>query len=371
MANINTDALVPEFWAVSFDELDTGQYNFQEFVSRDVERQLQDYGDSVTVPLTPDFEDAEDWTPGDNIVATQVSQETAKVVLNKSKRKTISLTGKELSLPPYDLIQKYGVPLAKSILRSVNRDIYTEILKTGYIIDATAAGSFSEDTVIRARTVLSNNEVGPMNRRIATSPDDMGDMLSMDAFQHVDISGSRTAMEQGELSAKFGFTFFENNIIDMRGNAGEVQVRVALAAGAKAVETNGALTAMKEGDICRFQGETGTPLHTLIAYVRNAAGDVTGFQFSPAIRSAVAVNSRITFIPTRSLVAFVPSACAFAARSYKQLPVGVNNSTFIVRGLPVRISVWHDGKLGLNVQYDILYGSKMVKESRVVRIVRL
>ena len=68
MSNTNMSYLYPEFWAAGFDALDVGQYNLQNFVSRGVESKLANAGDTVNVPIAPDFGIASDWTPGSNIV---------------------------------------------------------------------------------------------------------------------------------------------------------------------------------------------------------------------------------------------------------------------------------------------------------------
>ena len=75
---------------------------------------------------------------------------------------------------------------------------------------------------------------------------------------------------------------------------------------------------------------------------------------------------------TGSLLAFAPEGLAFAARGYTALnKPGVNSSIINVAGLPIRISVWTDSAtLNTLVQYDILYGVKLVNENRVIEITR-
>ena len=123
MANVNTAALVPEFWMNAFDELDKGNYNLQNSISRNTQSQLANFGDTVNVPLTPELTQASDYTPGDAIVTENVTQQLEAVILDKSKAKAITLTGSELSMNPYELISVYGVPMAESILQQVNEDI--------------------------------------------------------------------------------------------------------------------------------------------------------------------------------------------------------------------------------------------------------
>lgn len=374
MGNTNMDALFPEFWFASFDSLDIGKYSLQNRVSRDVENQLARSGDTVNVPITPDLQDADDWTPGSTIVATAIAQEVVPVVLNKSKRKTIGLTGSELSLSPYDLIQRYGTPLAKTILRSVNQAIYLELLKTRYVYDKRSA--FSEDDVVDMKTTLSNNEVGDTGRSLVAGPDDIGAMLKLDAFQHANVSGDDgKAMESGLVQTKFGFGIFEENIIqkytpaDVAGIVGSAGALL----GATTMPVSGFdddTRPIREGDVFTVATETGTPLHS-IKKVTYSSGDSVAFEFTPPLASAVSSGDGVTIIPSRSILGFHPGACAFAARAYAELPVGVKSAVFNHQGLPIRIVVWVDsGTLNVNVQYDILFGAKIINEKRVVRILR-
>ena len=138
MSNTNMDLLYPEFWAASFDALDVGEYGLQNQISRDVEPLVASSGDTVNVPIAPDFGDAADWTPGGTITPSAVAQTSAVVTLDQSKSMCKGFTDKELSMSKYDLIQSYGTPMAKSILRAVNKSIYLEMLKTSYFVDATS-----------------------------------------------------------------------------------------------------------------------------------------------------------------------------------------------------------------------------------------
>lgn len=372
MANTTMDVLYPEFWEAAFDELDMGEYQLPTLVSRKVENIVANRGDTVNVPITPDLGDAEDWTPGSTINATNIAQETRPVVLNKSKRKTICLNGTELSLSPYDLISQYGVPMARSIIRAVNLDIYLELLKTDQWVDARAG--VNEDFLVDAGTKLSQNEVSRAGRVMVLSPEMNGALQKLDAFQHVDTSGSSEVMLDGRIVRKLGFDFYENHIIDKytpADTSGAVNLSAGYAAGATSILVDGLnddAAPIRPGDMFTIADEVNTPLHTVISTVKTN-GDTTAITFLPALTDAVTNDAVVTIIPTQSLVGFVPSAVAFAARRYAELPgVGVKQSLVTVGNIPVRVSVWHDGKLGLQVQYDTLYGVKMINKNRVVRV---
>ena len=101
------------------------------------------------------------------------------------------------------------------------------------------------------------------------------------------------------------------------------------------------------------------------------SGDTTSITFSPGLVAAESNEAEINFVATQSALCYVPSGIALAARPYAVLPeaTGVRSSVVTMNGLPIRISVWHDGNLGVKVQYDLLFGTKLIDAKRVVRIV--
>jgi hypothetical protein len=374
MANTGMSFLYPEFWAAGFDGLDAGQYNLQNFASRSVESKLANAGDTVNVPITPDFGAAADWTPGATITPSAVTQTQAQVSLNKSKQVVKGFTDAELSLSAYDLIQNYATPMAKSILQAVNLDLYLELMKTPYFVNAMAG--ISEDFIADAGTKLSENEVGLMDRRLVGSPGMIGALRKIDVFRDVDTNGTNSIIRDGRITRQYGFDIYENNIISKytpADVAGAVNNKgTAYAAGATTIAVdafNDDARPVRVGDVFVIADETGTPLHTVTGTTQSS-GDTVSITFTPAIVDGAADDAVVTITPTQSLLAFVPGAMAFAARAYAAVPKPGAQSTVIdVQGLPVRITTWVDSAtLNLNVAYDILYGMTMVNPKRCVRV---
>ena len=372
VTNVNMDYLYPEFWAAGFDSLDMGEYNLQNFVNRDVEPLIASMGDTINVPITPDFGDAAAWVPGATITPSNTTQTLAQVILNQSKQQARGFNDKELSMSKYNLIESYAAPMAKSILAAVNKSLYSELLKTPYFVDATAG--LSEDFVADAGTMLSKNEVGKQNRRLVGSPDMIGVLRKVDAFQSMAINNTDAIIKDGLIRRQYGFDIYENNVIskytpaDVTGainNSGGYNIGDTVL-----VVKNFADSALpvKIGDVLKFTGMTGTPWYTVTA--TNVSTNTIGITVTPSLTEAVADSCVITITPTQSLLAFVPSALAFAARAYATASKpGVNSAIVDVQGLPVRISTWTDSAtLNLNVAYDILYGQTMVNPKRCVRI---
>jgi hypothetical protein len=372
-SNNGMDYLFPEFWAQSFEGILLGEYNLQNLVSRNFEKTIANYGQKINVPLAMDFSDADSWTPGGTITATGITQTEAEVSLDKSYKKTINLTAKDLSLSPYDLIQSYGEPMAKSILLTTNKLIYIEALKSKYFVNAMAG--ISEDLIVSAGTLLSNNEVPLIGRKCVAGADVMGALSKIDAFQSVSTSGDDDVMKDGRVTRRLGFDFYLNNAIAKytpADVAGAVNYASGYAAGATSMVVdafNDDSNPIRPGDI--FHLGSGTDYYTVTG-VTTTADDTTAITFYPGLKeSTVADNVVINIDATQSALCFVPSAIALAARSYGVLPegTGVKSSISDFKGLPIRWSVWHDGNLGLNVQCDILFGVKLVHEKRLVRIV--
>lgn len=372
MSNTNMSYLYPEFWAAGFDALDVGQYNLQNFVSRGVESKLANAGDTVNVPIAPDFGIAPDWTPGSNIVPSAVTQTQAQVILNKSKQIVKGFTDSELSMSQYDLVQNYATSMAKSIMQAVNKDLYLELLKTSYFVDATAG--ISEDFIADAGTKLSENEVGLIDRRLVGSPGMIGALRKIDVFRDVDTNGTNSVIRDGRITRQYGFDIYENNIISKYTPAdvvGAVNNAAGYAAGATSVACDGFnddATPIRVGDMFKF-GAGDTNWHTVTGTTQSS-GDTVAISFTPALSDAILDDATITVTPTQSVLAFTPGALAFAARAYATAPKpGAMSSIVNVQGLPVRITTWTDSAtLNLNVAYDILYGMTMVNPKRVVRV---
>ncbi|MDI7225273.1 P22 phage major capsid protein family protein [Leptospira santarosai] len=371
MSNSGQDVLFPEFWFDGWDALDSGVLNLQNQVSRSIEQKLAEVGDKVTVPITPDFGDADDYDPKEDPDATDVHQEAKKVELTESKKKTIILTSTELSLSSYDLVEKYAQPMALSLYTTVNKFIYNLALKTNNIVDARTG--LDKDKVVKLRTMLSNNKVSG-EKQLVCAPDDYGSLLSIPEFFKANESGDTSALRDGKITRALGFNVSENHAIESytpTDLAGAVNHTGGYAAGDSEMVVdafNDAVKPVRSGDVFTVAGETGSPLHTVIR-TDKTAGVTTKIYFDGPLRSPVSDNAVITVIPSRSMVAFSPSAIAFGARAYKAMPegTGVRSVVAMLAGLPVRVSVWSDG-LRVKVQNDILYGGEVINQKRLGRV---
>ena len=370
MANSNMELLNPEFWG-AFDEVDQGQYPLRNLVNRKYENLLAKTGDTVNVPVAEEMT-ATVYTPGETLTATNLTQATKQVILNKSYRKTLEFNDAENSLNPYDLIETYAIPAIESLAYQVETDIYKEMLKGQYFTDGMT--TFNEDTVVDAFTALSNRKIQVPNRKLVLAPGDSGSLKKVDPYQFVNQSGERDVMINGMITKRMGFDFYESNGIATYTPVdlvGAVNLLAGYAIGTTTIAVDGFnddVTPIRAGDIFKITGDT-TP-YTVLS-TTTTTSDTTGLTFYPPLVAAVLDDAVVTVTPTRSVLAFVPNVLAFAARPYAAIPegLGVKSRVMNMSGLPIRISVWHSGNLGIKVQYDCLYGQTLVDQRRLQRII--
>ena len=388
MANQGTidNTIQPTFWLNAFDEMDAGMYNLHKNVSRKVESILGTKGKSVSVPLTPDLGRAKNYTPGSTIKKSAIDQKSVEVTLDRSINKTITLNDEELSMTELELIKGYGVPMAESLLRTVGEDIYLEMMKSKYFIDAT--GGLAATNILAAKAALSKRKVGGTGRRIFAGVDDYNTMAGFTNWENFAYSGEKANLQEGIAARKYGFDIYEESAIDNHApsdmvgaingighNTGATTITVDGFTDAVGTDSDGdvnvglAKGSILPGDTFKITGETGTPLHTVISTVRTSDA-TTSISFYPALAGNVADDAAVTFVARRSILAYHPAGIAFAARPYKPVveSSGVRSDVFVINGIPVRISTWYEN-LVLNLQMDLVYGVKTINENRIQRII--
>lgn len=372
MSNTNMDALYPEFWAQAFEEIHSGKYTLQNQVSRKFESVLGQMGDTVNVPIVPSST-ASDYDGGEVTTVDGITQSTVPVILDKSKKANFELTGKDYSLSPYDLISTYGVSKAEAIVKAVNNDIYLAMLGGTNFATPLTASSFSEDYVIDIKDGLDSKGVDDINRIMVCSTSAMNRLLKADAFQYVNYSGTDEAMKKGIINEKFGFEFVPCTSISKytpADVAGAVNKVGGYAAGATTMIVDGFnddVNPIRVGDI--FHIASGTNYYTVTS-TKTTTSDTTEITFSPAlVETTVADDAVINIDASESAIGMHKSAVALASRGYGVLPqgLGVRSAIIDYKGLPIRISVWASG-LVVKVQYDILYGVKLVHNDRLYRL---
>jgi len=375
MSNSNMTALVPELWAEHWSTLDIGEYNLQNLVDRKYESTVANSGDVVNVPITPDG-DAVDWTPGSSITASDIAQEVEQISLNISKRKTVTLTSADMSLTPYNLIEKYSPTLLKPLLKAANEEIYKEAIKSTYFTNE-GVDAITMADINKANATLSKNGVSTEGRILVVAPDEAEDLRNISAFTGANTAGDAgKGMSTGNLGSKLGFNIFENlgmNKYTPTDVAGAVNLGAGYSIGDSSIvcdALNDDTNPVRSGDVFHFGSES--EYYSVVSTTTTTSdttGIVLGYEGS-GLTADVADDAVINFVASRSALAFAPNAIAFVARPYAPLPEGMGVKSTIVdyQGLPIRLSFYHDSNLGIILQADLLCGVKLIDEKRIVRI---
>ena len=372
MSNSNMDYLFPEFWAQAFEEIQAGKYTLQNSVSRKFESVIGQMGDTVNVPIIP-TSTASDYDVDADITPDNTAQSTEQVILNKSKKANFYLSSKDYSLSPYDLIQTYGISKAEAVLKAVNDDIYLTMLGGTNFGTPIALTAFTEDYVIDIKDGLDALSVDDIGRILVCSPGAVNKLLKQDAFQYVNYSGNDQAMRQGIVDEKFGFKFVPCTSVAKHTPAdvaGAVNHAAGYVAGDKSMVVDGFnddSNPIRVGDI--FHIASGTNYYTVTSTVTTGS-DTTTINFEPGlVETTVADDAVINIDASQSAIGLHPSAVALASRGYGIVPEGLGVRSAIVnyKGLPIRVSVYAQS-LKIIVQYDILYGTKLVHNGRLYRL---
>jgi hypothetical protein len=367
MGNTNVDLLYPEFWAQAFEEIHPGKYNLHNEVSRKFENQVADFGDKVNVPIVPNSE-ASDYDGSEVTTTDEVTQAAVEVALDKSKKANFSLKGKEYTMSPYDLIQTYGVSKAESIIRAVNNDLYLEMLKGTNFGTPINLTDFQEDNVVDIKDGLDSLKADEINRVLVLSPSAQNKLLKRDAFQYQNYSGT-DAQKTGVVDDRFGFKFVPNHSIAKYTPSDSAGATSSAAIGVAAI----AVTAFDDdakpvrvGDILGIADDT--TVYTVTSTTLTA-GNTTNIGIYPTLQKQITTSKVVTITPSESAIGMHRSAVALASRGYAEIPaeLGVRSKIVNYKGLPVRVNVWASG-LVIKVQYDILYGCKLVHNDRLYRL---
>lgn len=380
MPNTNMEALRPEFWFGSADGLDRGSYGLPLTISNEYSDAIANAGDTVNVPVTPDLGEADKWDPNSDATVKSIAAQTVPVQLKYIRSKRIELTSAELSMSSLDLIETYGVPMAEALLRSAAGIVYSKLLSTPNWIDA--SGTMTKSMITQARTALTKLKVPSTNRVLMAAPDDYGTMLDFSEFSEVQKSADPQAISKGILMSKLGFDIGESHAIEdytPSDVTGAVNNAAGYSIGDKVIKVDAfadATTPVRAGDIVTFTGHAtkyrvvGTSNDAAFANDTTPAA-TTEITLEKGLTTAVADDVVVTVTPGRSMLAYVPSAAAFAARAFAPQPGGYQSQTGKIAGLPVRITIGQNpGNLKTFVQYDTILGCSIVNSNRIVALHR-
>lgn len=370
------DPWKPEFWATATEKVGLGKYNYQNMVSRRFESTLANKGKKITVPIQEDVKDPADYTSGSNITFSTSTAGTVDVELNRSKVNAFKLNQDDLTFSAVDLIMDKAVPQLDGLLREMNRFVYAELLVKFFV---GSPGNVNDFKVIAdLRTLMNDNDAPEEPRMLVLSNKHEGDFLKDEVFVQVNTSGDRLAQEQGIIGTKFGFSISRNsaNVDYVPADlVGAINNGAGFVIGDTTIIVDGFdddANPIRKGDMFIIAGETGTPDHTVISTTVTTL-DTTGITFFPALVGAVADNAVVTFTPSQSSVAFLPSSFALAAAPYRPFAPGTPGIAQTItdyQGFPILVTVTTDpDSYVMQVSYISLYGGSVLDEEKMARIV--
>lgn len=370
------DLWKPEFWGTATEKVGLGKYNYQMLVSRRFDNILAEKGKKINVPIQEDITDPADYVAGSNITFGTSAGVTIPVELNRSKVKAFKLNQDDLTFSVVDILEDKAVPQLEGLLREMNRFVYAELLVKHFVGSPGNVNTFK--TIADLRTKMNDNEAPEAPRWLVLSNKHEGEFLKDEVFVQVNTSGNKLAQEQGFLGMKFGFQLTRNNSnVDFTPAdlVGAVDNGGGYAAGTTVIVVDGFdddANPIRKGDMFIIAGETATPDHTVVS-TTTSTGDTVGITFFPALVSSVADDAVITFTPSQSSVAFVPSSFALAAAPFRPFPPGtpgITQSLTDYMGFPILVTVTTDPQsYVMQVSYIDLYGGSVLDEDKMARIV--
>jgi hypothetical protein len=209
--------LIPTLFAGAIDYVDSGELTLPMDVSRNVESKLAVMGDTVIVPLTTGFK-AANYVPGSAAAAQAITMEKATLTLDQSKRVTVALTDKELSLTPYQFQTEVAADMLEELLRQVNEDIATKIAAADEntpisITTITAAN------IRAAKKALDKKKAKAKDRYLYLPSDWANDLLEDSEFKNLQNLATPEMLAEGTLVKRYGFNTKMNHAIETVGFA--------------------------------------------------------------------------------------------------------------------------------------------------------
>jgi hypothetical protein len=170
-------------------------------------------GDTITVRVPQPSTALTQTNPGDPLVPADVDEVPVDVSLaHLYHLKNVS--DQELSLQIEDFARQVTRPQTESVATAAEDAVAT--VMNGLAADLTLAsdGSDMEEVILESRETLGRNNVPPMDRFFAVSPEVATFVMAIDKFVRVNESGSDQTLRQAVIGMLYGFTFVESPALD-------------------------------------------------------------------------------------------------------------------------------------------------------------
>jgi hypothetical protein len=184
-------------------------------VSRDFDSSFDGKSGDVVNVRTPAVFEADEYDRDDGLNVQAVEEGSVPVTLNKVADVSVGVTSEELSLDIDNFAEQVMNPAMEAIAQKVDQDIAAALTDGS----TAPAGGTPAETVVNARTALSENKVPNSDRYCVWSPDAAGELLKDELFVRADASGSTDGLIEASIGRKLGFDHFESHTLASNGVA--------------------------------------------------------------------------------------------------------------------------------------------------------
>jgi len=354
-----------------------------QLVNTDYSMDAAKYGASVNIEVAGRAA-ATDVTPSSTPLSpTNKTVSTVALPLDKWKMSDFFMTDKDAAevSASATFVPPRAVAAMDSLIEQVNSDIFATVYPQVYGFAGTAGtvpfNTANDPTPIPSAFQVLNQQMCPrQDRRVVLDFAAEAKALGNEAFRNAAMAGKTSVILEGNMGRFYGFDFYSDDQVP-RHTAGTIttgliaKAATAVVAGLKTfVGTTAASTgacALLVGDVIAIAGHTTTYVLTATATQAAAASDVT-LTFEPGLEAALVGSEAVTVKASHRVnLAFAREAIAFATRPLEDAAGQFVSMQDPATGIVVRLETVRQHKQ-TSWQFDILYGSKLVRPEYACRI---
>ncbi len=333
-------------------------------ISRDVEAQFANkVGDSVKVVVTPEVEEAQEFTGTTS--ATAVVEREQDVVLQKHFYSKVALTTKEMTLSLEDFAGTILAPRMTGLGASIDKYFIAK-MAGGFRRNVAGTMANRPSTIahyLAASKVLDDKWVPEQGRIMLHDTTVHNTFLQLKEFNDLTL-GAQNVLQNLQINDRAGATWVKDAHLDLF-NAGDIDGTVTASgtAGASTI----ALAALTAATGTILEGTSFTIAGNATRFVVTAdtaiaANAVAALPIYPALPAGFSPSTAVvTFLASYQNMLYVPSSVVGAIVAPAPL-LGAQSATYSVNGLSVRAS--YDSSistLGSSLVLDVFVGARVIQ----------
>ena len=349
-------------------------------VHRDYSREFQSVGATVVVRKPASFT-ATAFTSA--AAAQTITEGSVAVILDKLWDVSFEVTSQEMSLDIVDFSQQLLQPAMRAIAQAVDNDLCSRSA-TAIAAHQTVTSTPVVADVANLVSVMDIMKAPMGDRRLVMHPATKAAYIALDSFLHASKRGDGgQALRKAEMGQVMGFDcYMDQNIATQTRRfldanaavAGTGSITGALAAAATSCTVTGATAAAVS------TAPIGTPFkvtgydqwfYLTAPSTAGTSGISTCTQFSPAVGTAIADGSVVTFQMTgRDNLAFHKNAIALVTAPLQPPLGGAKGAVASYNGLSCRVVYDYTSTSKKNwISVDLLCGVKMLDKDLAARFI--